>query len=93
MVKSNTNRGIANFCIGGGFYRIAIEIFNLLHVWALIICRWMDNVIVTGSHLFGGGFLGMDNISCVERSNPPEGTHVAQVSFVKLGHVFKLCLL
>ena len=44
--------------------------------------RWVNQKMVDGSYIFGGGFLGMDNISCVERSNPPEGTTVLQVSHI-----------
>ena len=58
-----------------------------LRTWAWIhrngrfifFVRWVNQKRVGDSHLFSGGFLGMDNISCIERSNPPQGTHLTQV--------------
>lgn len=41
--------------------------------------RWMNQKDVYGRYLFSGGFLGMDNVSAVDRSVPPEGTVIEQV--------------
>jgi len=37
-----------------------------------------------GKNLYGGGFLGMDNVSCLERSNPPYGLELLQVGHAVL---------
>lgn len=34
--------------------------------------------------MFNAGFLGMDNISCVDRSSPPSGTSIDQVRCVSV---------
>ena len=39
---------------------------------------WVNRVDPDGDHLFSGGFLGLDNISAVDRSNLPDGETIEQ---------------
>jgi hypothetical protein len=39
---------------------------------------WVNRIDPGGDHLFAGGFLGLDNISAVDRSNLPAGGHLEQ---------------
>ncbi|HET9632003.1 MAG TPA: glucosidase [Terrabacter sp.] len=39
---------------------------------------WLNRQDPDGNHLFGGGFLGLDNISPVDRSHLPEGVRIEQ---------------
>jgi len=39
---------------------------------------WINRMDPDGDHLFGGGFLGLDNISAVDRSNLPQGGRLEQ---------------
>jgi hypothetical protein len=39
---------------------------------------WVNRIDPDGDHLFSGGFLGLDNISAVDRSNVPEGSSIEQ---------------
>jgi hypothetical protein len=39
---------------------------------------WVNRQDPDGNHLFGGGFLGLDNISPVDRSNLPSGLRIEQ---------------
>jgi len=45
-----------------------------------LLCRWLNRKDSRGKYLFHAGFLGMDNVSCVDRSNLPSGcTTIDQV--------------
>jgi hypothetical protein len=39
---------------------------------------WLNREDVDGNNLFGGGFLGLDNISPIDRSHLPEGARLEQ---------------
>ena len=39
----------------------------------------MNNKQIGKTFLFGGGFLGMDNVSCLHRSQLPDGCTLYQV--------------
>jgi hypothetical protein len=39
---------------------------------------WLNREDVDGNNVFGGGFLGLDNISPIDRSNLPEGVTLEQ---------------
>jgi hypothetical protein len=39
---------------------------------------WLNRQDPDGNNIFGGGFLGLDNISPIDRSSLPPGTHLAQ---------------
>ncbi len=39
---------------------------------------WVNQMDPEGDHLFGGGFLGLDNISAIDRSNLPRGGRLEQ---------------
>jgi hypothetical protein len=39
---------------------------------------WVNRMDPEGDHLFGGGFLGLDNISAIDRSNLPPGGRLEQ---------------
>ena len=41
--------------------------------------RWVNRKDRHGCHIYHGGFLGMDNISCVNRSDLPHNTTLDQV--------------
>ena len=49
------------------------------HIHLIPHRRWMNNKQIDNSFLFGGGFLGMDNISCLHRSALPENCTLYQV--------------
>ncbi|MDY7103374.1 MAG: glucosidase [Actinomycetota bacterium] len=40
---------------------------------------WLNRQDPDGNNVFGGGFLGLDNISPIDRSNLPEGARIEQV--------------
>jgi hypothetical protein len=49
------------------------------HKLALNFTWWVNRKDLTGRHLFGGGFLGLDNIGVFDRSRPlPTGGHLEQ---------------
>lgn len=53
----------------------------------LLLCRWLNRKGSYGKYMFHAGFLGMDNVSCVDRSNlPSDCTTIDQVI-----SVFSLC--
>ena len=64
------------FQIDGGTDRAFLErIFQKLLVnftW------WLNRQDADGNNVFGGGFLGLDNISPIDRSNLPEGVTLQQ---------------
>jgi hypothetical protein len=64
------------FRIDGGTDRAFLErIFQKLLVnftW------WLNRQDAEGTNVFGGGFLGLDNISPIDRSNLPEGVRLQQ---------------
>ena len=39
---------------------------------------WLNREDADGNNLFGGGFLGLDNISPIDRSNLPDGDRLEQ---------------
>ena len=42
--------------------------------------RWLNRKDSHGKYMLSAGFLGMDNISCIDRSNlPPDCTTVDEV--------------
>jgi len=67
---------MAVFLIDGGTDREFLErIFQKLLVnftW------WLNREDADGKNVFGGGFLGLDNISPIDRSNLPEGVSLEQ---------------
>lgn len=54
--------------------------------------RWLNVKDTRGNYMFNAGFLGMDNISCVDRSSPPAGTTIDQVCCLCLLLLAEVCL-
>src|SRR3954453_1541441 len=51
---------------------------RVFHKLLLNFTWWLNRVDPDGNNLFGGGFLGLDNISPVDRSHLPEGFRLDQ---------------
>jgi hypothetical protein len=67
---------IAVFMIDGAEDREFLErVFQKL---LLNFTWWLNRQDPDGNNIFGGGFLGLDNISPVDRSHLPEGWHIEQ---------------
>ena len=50
-----------------------------------LFCRWLNRKVSGSKYLFHVGFLGMDNVSCVDRSKlPSDCTAIDQVISVVL---------
>ena len=49
----------------------------------------MNNKQIGKTFLFGGGFLGMDNVSCLHRSQLPDGCRLYQVRLLSLNFDFE----
>ena len=54
---------------------------------------WVNRMDPEGDHLFGGGFLGLDNISAVDRSNLPPGGRLEQADGTSWMAFYSLTLL
>ncbi|HWS58391.1 MAG TPA: glucosidase [Actinotalea sp.] len=54
---------------------------------------WVNRIDPEGDHVFGGGFLGLDNISAVDRSNLPPGAHIQQADGTNWMAFYALTLL
>jgi hypothetical protein len=54
---------------------------------------WLNREDPEGRNLFGGGFLGLDNISPIDRSSLPPGTRLAQADGTAWMAFYSLCML
>jgi hypothetical protein len=54
---------------------------------------WVNRIDPDGDHLFSGGFLGLDNISAVDRSNLPPGDSIEQADGTSWMAFYTLTLL
>ena len=54
---------------------------------------WVNRMDPEGDHLFGGGFLGLDNISAIDRSNLPPGGRLEQADGTSWMAFYSLTLL
>jgi hypothetical protein len=54
---------------------------------------WVNRIDPDGDHLFSGGFLGLDNISAVDRSNLPAGDSIEQADGTSWVAFYTLTLL
>jgi hypothetical protein len=54
---------------------------------------WINRMDPDGDHLFSGGFLGLDNISAVDRSNLPQGGRLEQADGTSWMAFYSLTLL
>lgn len=60
------------------------------HKLLLNFSWWVNRVDAEGNNVFEGGFLGMDNVSFVDRSKPPKGVQIDEVDAA--GWMSLLCL-
>ena len=54
---------------------------------------WLNRQDPDGNNIFGGGFLGLDNISPIDRSSLPEGVRLAQADGTAWMAVYALSML
>ena len=54
---------------------------------------WVNRMDPEGDHLFAGGFLGLDNISAIDRSNLPPGGRLEQADGTSWMAFYSLTLL
>ncbi len=54
---------------------------------------WVNRIDPDGDHLFSGGFLGLDNISAIDRSNLPPGASIEQADGTSWMAFYTLTLL
>ena len=75
-----------NFCLSKPMIFLYVyQVIKQHRIHPSFICfyfRWNKNLTVSGTKLFTGGFLGLDNISVFNRSKSPlkDGFFLAQVS-------------
>lgn len=54
---------------------------------------WLNRQDPNGNNLFGGGFLGLDNISPIDRSHVPAGMHIEQADGTAWMAMYSECML
>ncbi len=68
-------------------------IARLLPKLLLNFTWWVNRIDPDGDHLFSGGFLGLDNISAIDRSNLPPGASIEQADGTSWMAFYTLTLL
>ena len=63
------------------------------HKLMLNFSWWVNRVDARGNNMFEGGFLGMDNIALINRSNPPPGVSLDEIDGVGWASLFCLCMM